>query len=115
MYYLRLLMTEVAWTKDELREALDGKRPPPPPLYPGQVLCSLPPEVRLQLFGYWLLFGYRPTCGSEIMLGQTELCFKCNIGLSQCFLFLLRIYSSEDELIRECKMEHWEYDRLSKM
>lgn len=25
MYYLRLLMTEVAWTKDELREALDGK------------------------------------------------------------------------------------------
>lgn len=24
MYYLRLLMTEVAWTKDELREALDG-------------------------------------------------------------------------------------------
>lgn len=25
MYYLRLLMTEVAWTKDELREALDGE------------------------------------------------------------------------------------------
>lgn len=25
MYYLRLLMTEVAWTKDELKEALDGK------------------------------------------------------------------------------------------
>lgn len=24
MYYLRLLMTEVAWTKDELKEALDG-------------------------------------------------------------------------------------------
>lgn len=24
MYYLRLLMTEVAWTKDELRDALDG-------------------------------------------------------------------------------------------
>jgi len=31
MYYLRLLMTEVAWTKDELREALDGERPPPDP------------------------------------------------------------------------------------
>lgn len=27
MYYLRLLMTEVAWTKDELREALDGELP----------------------------------------------------------------------------------------
>lgn len=27
MYYLRLLMTEVAWTKDELREALDGETP----------------------------------------------------------------------------------------
>lgn len=25
MYYLRLLMTEVAWTKDELKEALDGE------------------------------------------------------------------------------------------
>lgn len=25
MYYLHLLMTEVAWTKDELREALDGE------------------------------------------------------------------------------------------
>lgn len=25
MYYLRLLMTEVAWTKDELRDALDGE------------------------------------------------------------------------------------------
>lgn len=24
IYYLRLLMTEVAWTKDELKEALDG-------------------------------------------------------------------------------------------
>lgn len=24
MYYLRLLMTEVAWTKDELRDSLDG-------------------------------------------------------------------------------------------
>lgn len=28
MYYLRLLMTEVAWTKDELKEALDGKLVP---------------------------------------------------------------------------------------
>lgn len=27
MYYLRLLMTEVAWTKDELKEALDGEIP----------------------------------------------------------------------------------------
>lgn len=25
MYYLQLLMTEVAWTKNELKEALDGK------------------------------------------------------------------------------------------
>lgn len=25
MYYLRLLMTEVAWTKDELKDALDGE------------------------------------------------------------------------------------------
>lgn len=28
MYYLRLLMTEVAWTKDELKEALDGNALP---------------------------------------------------------------------------------------
>ncbi len=27
MYYLRLLITEVAWTKDELRDALDGAKP----------------------------------------------------------------------------------------
>lgn len=32
MYYLRLLMTEVAWTKDELKEALDGETPSLRPL-----------------------------------------------------------------------------------
>uniref|UniRef100_A0A671U714 Insulin-degrading enzyme n=1 Tax=Sparus aurata TaxID=8175 RepID=A0A671U714_SPAAU len=47
MYYLRLLMTEVAWTKDELREALDDVTLPRLKAFIPQLLSRLHIEVLL--------------------------------------------------------------------
>nr|XP_033468874.1 insulin-degrading enzyme isoform X2 [Epinephelus lanceolatus] len=47
MYYLRLLMTEVAWTKDELREALDDVTLPRLKAFIPQLLSRLHIEALL--------------------------------------------------------------------
>uniref|UniRef100_A0A8C5DFQ5 Insulin-degrading enzyme n=1 Tax=Gouania willdenowi TaxID=441366 RepID=A0A8C5DFQ5_GOUWI len=47
MYYLRLLMTEVAWTKDELREALDDVSLPRLKAFIPQLLSRLHIEALL--------------------------------------------------------------------
>uniref|UniRef100_A0A8C4FC59 Insulin-degrading enzyme n=2 Tax=Dicentrarchus labrax TaxID=13489 RepID=A0A8C4FC59_DICLA len=47
MYYLRLLMTEVAWTKDELREALDDVTLPRLKAFIPQLLSRLHIETLL--------------------------------------------------------------------
>ncbi|XP_056616513.1 insulin-degrading enzyme isoform X2 [Triplophysa dalaica] len=47
MYYLRLLMTEVAWTKDELRDALDDVTLPRLKAFIPQLLSRLHIEVLL--------------------------------------------------------------------
>uniref|UniRef100_A0AAX7U6Y9 Insulin-degrading enzyme n=1 Tax=Astatotilapia calliptera TaxID=8154 RepID=A0AAX7U6Y9_ASTCA len=47
MYYLHLLMTEVVWTKDELREALDDVTPPRLNIFIPQLLSRLHIKVLL--------------------------------------------------------------------
>lgn len=46
MYYLRLLMTEVAWTKDELKEALDGETSLLISVSAGSNFCAVNQEIK---------------------------------------------------------------------
>ncbi|RXN10476.1 insulin-degrading enzyme [Labeo rohita] len=87
MYYLRLLMTEVAWTKDELRDALDDVTLPRLKAFIPQLLSRLHIEALLHgnitkqssslwLSGGWYVYQQRNevhnNCGIEIYY-QTDM------------------------------------------
>ena len=68
MYYLRLLMTEVAWTKDELREALDGET-----LFLISLFLSLLSSLSPSPYSFYLIFHF-VLISTFSTVGQTEIC-----------------------------------------